>query len=191
MSSSCQIAGLLTPVPSESPAWYAIHTRSRHEKRGAAELERKGFKTFLPLSTEMRQWSDRRMSIEVPLFSCYAFVNIDSSASSRVEVLRTAGVVSFVGGNHRSLPVADAEIESVQMLLANRIGFAHHPFLNIGQKVRIRGGALEGVEGILTRFNGTSRLVISVETIQRSLSITVDGYEVEPVDAKGGRTQLN
>ena len=191
MSSICQIAELLVPVPSANAAWYAIHTRSRHEKRVASELERKGFKTFLPLSTEIRQWSDRRMSVEVPLFSCYAFVNTDSSASSRVEVLRTAGVVSFVGGNHRSLPVADAEIESVQMLLANRVGFAHHPFLNIGQKVRIRGGALQGIEGILTRFNGASRLVISVETIQRSLSITVDGYEVEPVDGKDGRTQLN
>ena len=58
---------------------------------------------------------------------------------------------------------------------------SYHPYLNVGQRVRLRGGALEGIEGILTRFNGSSRLVISVETIQRSLSITVDGCDVEPI----------
>ena len=188
----CQIAESSTPVQVRGASWYAIHTRSRHEKRVVSELERKGIKTFLPLYNEVRQWSDRRMTIQTPLFSCYAFVNIDSSISSRVEVLRTSGVLSFVGGNHRCVPVPDAEIESVHMVLANSVGFAHHPFLAVGQRVRIRGGALEGIEGILTRFNGCNRLVISVETIQRSLSITVDGYEVERVDGgERDRTQLN
>lgn len=184
--SICQVSSMLNEIPVSAGSWYAIHTRARHEKRVASELERKGIRTFLPLWSEMRQWSDRRMMVDIPLFSCYAFVNIDSSMASRVEVLRTAGVLTFVGGNHQCVSIPDSEIESIQMLLANRISFTHHPFLVVGQKVRVRNGALEGVEGILTRFNGNSRLVISVETIQRSLSVTVDGYDVEPVNQYKG-----
>ncbi|HKT24406.1 MAG TPA: UpxY family transcription antiterminator [Terriglobales bacterium] len=179
--SSCQVSTALNLVPLQKTAWYAIHTRSRHEKRVVSELHRRGITTFLPLYSEVRQWSDRRMSVEVPLFSCYAFVNVDFSNSTRVEVLRTAGVLSFVGGNHQSISIADSEIETIQRLLANRVGVSYHPYLNVGQRVRLRGGALEGIEGILTRFNGSSRLVLSVETIQRSLSITVDGCDVEPI----------
>ena len=163
------------------PRWYAIHTRARHEKKVAAELVRKGITTFLPLVTEVHKWSDRNSKVQVPLFSCYAFVNLESSAEARVSVLRVPGVLSFVGDNHGGGVIPDHEIENIQILLARNVPFAAHSFLEIGQRVRVRGGALDGVEGILTRFDGKKRLVLSVETIQRSLSISVEGYEVEPV----------
>ena len=54
--------------------------------------------------------------------------------------------------------------------------------------MRIRGGALDGIEGLLSRFAGSNRLVLSVQTIQRSLSVTVDGYDVEPLESR--RTPL-
>lgn len=182
--SSCHVTPVVEQVSRAHTSWYAVHVRSRHEKRVASELERKGIRAFLPLYREVRQWSDRRMTIETPLFSCYAFVNIDSSVSSRVEVLCTTGVLTFVGGNQKSLSIPDSEIENLQTILHNRVSVDHHPFLAIGQRVRVRGGAMEGIEGILTRVNGSSRLVISVKTIQRSLSIVVDGYRVEPISSR-------
>lgn len=174
-------------VQVESTSWYALHTRSRHEKRVAAELEQKGITAFLPLVSTARRWSDRRMRVDLPLFSCYVFVNIPQAPEIRVAALRTSGVLSFVGGNHRAAPIPNQEITQIQMLLEKKVPFAAHSFLNIGQRVRIRGGALDGIEGILTRFNGNNRLVISVQTIQRSLSITLDGYDVEPL-GQGKRT---
>ena len=163
------------------PRWYAIHIRARHEKKVAKELIRNGITTFLPLVTEVHRWSDRNSKVEVPLFSCYAFVNLESSAEARVSVLRVPGVLSFVGDNHGGGVIPDHEIENIQTLLARNVPFASHTFLEIGQRVRVCGGALDGVEGILTRFDGKKRLVLSVQTIQRSLSISVEGYEVEPV----------
>jgi transcription antitermination factor NusG len=165
----------------DATSWYALHTRSRHEKRVAAELEQKGIAAFLPLISTVRKWSDRKMRVDLPLFSCYVFVNIPRAPEIRVAALRTAGVLSFVGGNQLATPIPNQEIEQIQTLLEKKVPFAAHPFLEIGQRVRIRGGALDGIEGILTRFNGNDRLVISVQTIQRSLFITVDGYDVEPV----------
>lgn len=149
------------------------------------ELEQRGITAFLPLISEVRTWSDRRIKVDVPLFSCYVFVNIPSSSpETRVSVLRTSGVLTFVGGNHLGAPIPTHEIEQIQTIVDKKVPLAAHPFLEIGQRVRIRGGALDGIEGVLSRFNGSSRLVISVQTIQRSLSITVEGYDVEPLEPK-------
>jgi transcription antitermination factor NusG len=179
--SSCLVLQDAPAVTAQATSWYAVHTRSKHEKKVASELERRGVCTFLPLLSEVRKWSDRRMLVELPLFSCYVFVNIAPSPETRVSVLRTSGVLKFVGGNRESPSIPDSEIEHLQTILAKKVPFAPHPFLQVGQRVRIRGGALDGIEGILSQFRGSNRLVVSVQTIQRSISITVDGFDVEPV----------
>lgn len=161
--------------------WYALQTRPRHEKKVASELAQKGVNAFLPLVNDVRQWSDRRVQVELPLFSCYLFVNIMPTAECRVAVLQSYGALSFVGRGKEPIPVPESQIDHVRRLVASRVPFATHPFLEIGQRVRIRGGVLDGIEGILERRKGRDHLVLSVQTIQRSLSLSVEGYEVEPV----------
>jgi transcription antitermination factor NusG len=180
--SSIQFVESVTPqLATRASRWYAIQTRAKHEKKVASELRGTGMDVFLPMLTEIRQWSDRRMSVELPLFSCYLFVNVDSSAEARISVLRAAGVLRFVGGHHEEAAIPDRDIENISILLAKKVPFVSQSFLEIGQRVRIRGGALDGVEGVLTRCNGKHRLALSVDTIQRSLSINVEGYQVEPI----------
>src|SRR5580692_6988046 len=82
-------------IETEAPEWYAVHTVARHEKRVAANFLEKGIFTFLPLLHQIHRWSDRQSKVEVPLFSCYAFVRIVPTAENRVRVLRTPGVVGF------------------------------------------------------------------------------------------------
>jgi transcription antitermination factor NusG len=161
--------------------WYAVHTRSRHEKMVAQQLQNQGFTTFLPLSTELREWSDRQKLIEFPLFPGYAFVQLAYGPEERLRVLRTEGVVNFVGSGGHGIAIPDKQIEHVQTLLANKVPFESHPYLKAGQRVRIRGGALNGTEGILVRQDTDRMLVISVELIQRSLSLRLQGYEIEAV----------
>jgi transcription antitermination factor NusG len=170
-------------LPSEAleQYWYAIHTRAHHEKRVDARLRECNISTFLPLVKQVHRWSDRRKVIDLPLFSCYVFVNIVPSPKSRLIVLRTEGVIGFVGARSEGTPVRDAEIESVRLLLSRGVPFAAYPFLKIGQRVRIRGGSLDGVEGVIVGDKGDRKLVISVELIQRSVAITVEGYDLEPV----------
>jgi len=165
----------------EQPQWYAIHTRPRHEKRTASELEGKGIVTFLPLVTEIHRWSDRRKKVELPLFRGYLFVNIPVSAELRVAVLSTGGVLNFVGAHNQGTSIPESQIEQIRTLLDSKVPFSSHPFLKVGQRVRIRGGCLEGMEGILTAQNGANRLVVSVDGIHRALSISLEGYDVEPV----------
>jgi transcription antitermination factor NusG len=175
------VADNFDPVVTGEPArWYAIQTRPRHEKSAAAELEQKGIVTFLPLLTQIHRWSDRLKKVDLPLFSCYTFVNIVPSPETRVSVLRTNGVVSFVGSHNEGTPIPESQIQDIRTLLANEIPFVAYPFLKVGQRVRIRGGCLDGVEGILIQQNGDRRLVVSVNMIQRSLAVSLEGYDVEP-----------
>jgi len=162
--------------------WYAIRSRSRHEKKIVGQLEKQGIETYLPTVTQVRNWSDRRKLVEMPLFSGYVFVRLAYFSADRLRILRTHGVVNFVGVKGAAVPIPDEQIHDIRTLLANDLPCRSHPFLKIGQRVRVRGGALDGVEGILLAHRDDCNLIISVEVIQRSLSIRIDGYEVEPVN---------
>jgi len=172
------------PGPAETVAccserWYAVQTRARHEKVVVQRFREKGLTTFLPLVTEVRRWSDRQKSIELPLFSCYVFVKIMSTNEDRVRVLRTDSVFDFVGVPRQGTPIPDEQIDAVRTILEERLNWESYPFLKIGQRVRIRSGALDGVEGILVSRDGKRSVVVSVDAVQRSLAVRVEGYEIE------------
>jgi transcription antitermination factor NusG len=170
----------LTPL-FEPTHWYAVQTRARHEKKVAMQLQEKGATTFLPLLTQTRRWSDRRKVLELPLFSCYVFARLAPSMGMRFLALQTRGVLSIVGAHGVGAPIPDKEIEDIQTLLAQNATSSLYPFIKVGQRVRIRGGCLDGVEGILVAEKSDRRLVVSIELIHRSVSVRIDGYEVEPI----------
>lgn len=165
----------------EGPNWYAVHTKARHEKRVAAQFEEKQICTFLPLLRQIHKWSDRREKVEVPMFSCYAFVQMVPTVEERLKVLRTPGVLCFVGCERQGTPIPHEQIESLRTAISEDIPCLPHPFVNAGRRVRIRGGSLDGVEGILVRQGTEQSLVVSVELLHRSVSIRVEGYDVELV----------
>lgn len=160
--------------------WYAVQTRPNHEKKVAAELHEKRINIYLPLITQVHHWSDRRKLVQVPLFPGYVFVRTRLDGRARLAVLNTWGALSFVGTQRDALPIPESQMEDIRTLLTTKVSLSLYPFLKVGQRVRVRGGALDGVEGILVT-NGQRRLVISVESIHRSLSITIEGYDVEPI----------
>lgn len=175
------LAGQAAALPSLAHAqWYAIQTRPRHEKKVTAELNDKCIESYLPLMPQVHHWSDRRKLVQVPLFPGYVFVHTQLDGRARLAVLNIWGALSFVGSQRDARPIPDSQIEDIRTVLTTKLSLSPYPFLKVGQRVRVRGGALDGVEGILIT-NGQRRLVISVESIHRSLSITIEGYDVEPL----------
>lgn len=164
----------------EQPSWYAVRTRPRHEKKVASELQEKGITIYLPLLTQVRRWSDRRKIIQVPLFSCYAFVHSVFDLHLRLVLYGISGALGFVGPNNQGASIPDAQIETIRTVMASNVPLTPYPLLKIGQRVRVRGGSLDGVEGILATKDGR-RLVISVESIHAAFSINLEGYDVEPI----------
>jgi transcription antitermination factor NusG len=169
------------PIQVEAGNWYGLQTRPRHEKIVAQRLEERGVTTFLPLVTEEHRWSDRKKSVQMPLFTCYVFAKFAPNRSERLRVLRVEGVFGLVGAKGEGVPIPDDEISAVRSVVTGQLAWSSHPFLKIGQRVRIRSGALNGLEGVLVSRNGDRSLVISVEAIQRSLAVRVEGYEVEAI----------
>jgi transcription antitermination factor NusG len=191
MAEPCLMAALqqITPriafepveVSPQESLWYAVQTSPRHEKKVANELRLKGIKSFLPLFPEKHQWSDRERVVDVPLFPQYVFVRITADPTARIAVLRTSGVTSFVGARGLGVTIPESQIAAVQSVIEYRLSASPCSFLDVGKRVRIRGGSLDGVQGILLGLKGDETLVISVELIQKSLTISVKGFRVEPV----------
>jgi transcription antitermination factor NusG len=162
------------------PHWYALHTRSQHEKAVATRLESEGIVTFLPVVTEIHRWSDRKKTVQLPLFSCYTFVHMPFVAELWAKVMHVNGVLRFIGFGKQATPIPETQIDAIRTVLKSSAQYTLCPFLKVGQRVRVRGGALDGLEGILTARDGERNLVISVEPIQRSISIRIEDYQVEP-----------
>jgi transcriptional antiterminator NusG len=159
--------------------WCALQTRPRHEKVVKYSLETAGIATFLPVSSQVRLWSDRRKIVEFPLFPGYIFAHTTWSLPARVRVFQTSGVVGFVGPRKEATPIPVQQIDAVRSLIGSQAECRPYPYLTVGQRVRIRNGVLQGLEGILVRVAGDDSLVVSVDLIHRSVAFRLDGYEVE------------
>jgi transcription antitermination factor NusG len=170
---------LLIHVPEIDARWFAVYTNSRHEKCVAKHFGQRQIESFLPLYPKVHYWTKRnRVSLDLPLFPNYVFVHI--TLQQRASVLAVPGVVGMVGRGHIPAPLPDAEIESLRTAL--KLGkIEPHPYLVAGVRVRIKAGAMEGIEGILLRKKNEVRVVLTLDLIQRSVVVEVDADDVEPV----------
>jgi transcriptional antiterminator NusG len=164
----------------EQPNWYAIQTRSRHEKVVRDQLDAKSITHLLPLWRKRSIWKDRVKFVDVPLFSGYIFGYF--ALQDRITVLETVGVARLVGINGKAVPIPDEQIAAVRTLMEHRLPCSPYPYLVEGMRVRIKSGLLAGAEGILIAKKQRHRLVISVDLIQQAVAVDVDSAEVEPLD---------
>lgn len=153
-------------------SWFAVYTRSRHEKKVAEGLKDKSIEVFLPLRSVIHRWKDRRKEVQLPLFSGYVFVKIP--LEQRLPVLQTAGVVSLVGNGSDPIAIPDDQIDSIQRLVDCGIRYDPYPYLKEGMRVLIKSGPLKGMEGVLIEKRKKHLLVLSVDLIQQSAVLQVD-----------------
>jgi transcription antitermination factor NusG len=164
---------------SNSSCWFALQIRSRWEGTTAGLLRGKGLETLLPTYTTKRKWSDRFKVVESPLFPGYIFCRFD--VHNRLPVLITPGVISVVGRGKTPIAVDDAEILSIQAAIGSGIRMEPWPYVEIGERVRIKDDVLNGMEGILTSFKGSHRVVISVTLLRRSVALDIDRSRITPL----------
>ena len=166
---------------SGSPAWCALYTVPRHEKRVALQLGRHSIDYFLPLYATVHRWKNKRARLELPLFPSYVFVRVPRER--RVEVLQVPGVhylVSFAG---QAVELPDGEIEVLRNALSSRLKVTPQPYPSVGRRVRVKTGPLQGSEGILLRHKNNFRVVLSIDLIMRSIAVDVDLADLETVAA--------
>ena len=176
----CQTSQRVETWTSHVPVhWYAVHTRARHERAIKHKLEAQGVETLLPAFREVHRWSDRRKTIELPVFACYLFVHAALTNHEQAKIAYTDGILRIVGSGATPTAIPDEQIETIQRLVAGGAEISSYPFMKVGQRVRIRGGALEGIEGIILSQKDQT-LIVSIDAIQRSLAVRLSGYDLEP-----------
>ena len=163
--------------------WWAVYTRHQHEKVVAEMLSTKGFEVFLPLYESTRRWKDRTMQLSLPLFPCYVFVR--GAFDRKLQIMTTPGIHMILYRGEQVATIPDQEIEAIQRVVQGQCAVEPHPFLKCGMRVRVIRGALEGVEGILTRKKNLFRLVLSVDMLAQSVSVEVHASDVEPCSVPG------
>jgi transcription antitermination factor NusG len=173
----------MIPPPLEgaapAPRWYAVHTRSRHERKVRDELAKLEREVFLP---EYRAWShrqDRRKQILKALFPGYLFVRLELTPERRLAILQADSVVRIVGAGRHPQSVPDHQVESIRLLLASGRDAGPHPALQPGHLVQVMEGPLRGVIG---RIEGERkrRIVVSVELLGRAVSATLEQEALVP-----------
>lgn len=163
----------------EGKLWYALHVRTRFEKVVARNLQGKGYEEFLPLYRRTSQWSDRKKEIELPLFPGYVFCRFN--ALQRMPILTIPGVNAVVGIGKTLMPVEERELNAIRAVLQSDTYCEPWPFLEVGQRVSVTRGPLEGTEGIVTMLKNKCRLVISVNLLQRSVAAEIDRDCLKPI----------
>src|SRR6266436_1290895 len=172
-------------APNVFANWFAAYTNSHHEKRVASHFAERQIESFLPLYATLHRWKNRcEVDLDLPLFPNYVFVHIDPR--DRVRVLEVPGVLSLVGFGRTLAPLSDSEIEALRSCMGQR-RIEPHPYLVIGERVRIKAGPMTGMEGVLVRKKSNFRVVLALDVIMQCVAVEVDADDLEPASQYAGR----
>lgn len=173
--------GTLPPFDSFLPQWFVLFVRTNQEKTTASRLDHLQIEHFLPCFRSLRQWKDRRVTLEVPLFPGYVFVHLPHA--ERMRVLTLPNALYFVGSGNSPAVLSDEEIVWIGRGLQSGNAVPHE-CLSEGQRVVITSGALAGLKGILVRKVNNTRVVVSLDSIGRAFAVEVDLESVRALESR-------
>ena len=179
------VASEIFPAESEAGSgtedWHALQTRASRERKVCTQVLGKGREAYVPVTRQRRRWSDRMQTIEVALFPGYVFVRSGFSCREKLAILQTSSVYGFVTFDKTLARIPDQQIRDLRRIEEQNGPWAPYQFLKAGQRVRIRGGCLDGLEGIFVAEGTGKKLVISIVPMQRSIAVSMDDYDFEVV----------
>jgi transcriptional antiterminator NusG len=162
------------------PAWYVLHTRSRFESKVLDQLEKKSKTVFLPKLRVQSRRKDRRQMIRIPLFPGYIFVQTDMEPVERLDILKTVGVVKFIGNRSGPVPVADATIDSLKIMVTAEESIHTGHRMKKGDRVVVINGPFTGVIGQFVSYKGSHRVVVHIDALGQYAAVEVDKADIEP-----------
>ncbi len=159
--------------PEKEIRWYAIYTRPRSEKKVDELLSKNGFNTYLPLITTMRQWTDRKKKVQLPLISSYVFVN--TNRNNLNDILPFNGVVRILKHLGKPAIIKDYEIENLRILLEDteKITFIRDIHLKKGDSIYVEKGVFKGLNAECIKFNGKHRIIVRIEALGDIIEVNI------------------
>lgn len=160
--------------------WHVLYTRPRFEKKIYEQLLQKHIESYLPIQKIVKRWSDRKKTVEEPLFTSYVFVHTDEK--ERLATLQTVGVVRCVSFGGKVAIVPDIQIENLKRMLGEGKPVEVYPTIPVGARVKIARGPLYGIEGVLADIRGSKRFALTIDVLRRSVLIDIGADSVEALD---------
>ena len=162
-----------------TPAWYALHTRSRFENVVNEGLAKKTLDVFLPKITVKSRRRDRHKMIRVPLFPGYVFVRTDLNPVEHIEILKTTGAVKLIGSGQKPVAIPDATIDSLKIMVATDGDIITGTRFRKGDRVMVVSGPFAGVTGIFVSYRGDDRVIVNIEALGQFAAVNVGVEDVE------------
>lgn len=164
--------------------WHALYVRSRAEKKVLAQLEDLGIQAYLPLISQVKQWSDRRKKVEEPLFKSYVFVY--SNAKEYITILNVFGVLKFVTFEHEAVIVPENQILAIKKFVQDYDRGEEYKLLNDqdlkeGQMVRIITGPMKNLTGRLQTIENKRHLIVYIDVVGQYIPVHISRSKVEPI----------
>ena len=161
----------------EKRNWYAVYTRSRSEKKVAEYMLDEGYNAYLPLIKTLRQWSDRKKKVEIPLISSYVFVNV--SEREYYDVLNIEGAVCYVTFEGKAAPIRNSEIEALKMAVDGNMNIELvNEVIKTGQKVKVITGPMKGAEGEYLETVHKTNFIICMSNINFTLKVEINASDI-------------
>ena len=158
--------------------WYALYTKSRAEKKVLEQLTNMGIEAYLPIKKTLRQWSDRKKWVEMPVINSYIFVNIPPEDYNRVFEAR--GIVSYVSEKGKAAIIPNHEIEAMRRTINNQLTFdIETSRLKKGETITVTSGPLEGIKGEVLEIRGAKKLILRISHIGYTLVVDLNEAEIE------------
>ena len=159
--------------------WIAIYTKPRHEKTVLSQFEEKGIDSYLPLIRQKHRWSDRMKWVETPIFKSYIFACID--LKDNLEVLQTRGVNHIVKFHNAIAVIPEIQINNLKKMIVG--GFDPYPsdYFVKGDEVKVVGGPLRGLNGIVSRNDTPDKLIIKIDAIQHAVAVQIESKYLKSV----------
>ena len=164
---------------SEQLKWYVAYTYPKAERKVQRKVASIGVESFLPVSKVVRQWSDRKKKLEMPVFPNYIFIR--ATPHERHQTLNIRELVRFVSFEGNPVTISDKEIESIKTVLSMDTKISNERFHQVGTKVQITSGGFAGATGILVRKEGKQRLLVQLEALQQAFSVSLPAGCVKEV----------
>lgn len=162
--------------------WHVLYTFPKAERQVAAQITGMGYESFLPLCKVARQWSDRIVKLDVPLFPNYVFAKVDGT--SRYSLSSIKGFVNFVRLGQEIAIMKDAEICLIRDLLQHDSSITSENYFEKGDPVRITKGQFRGIEGVVVQSGSSRRLLVRIEKLERAFSINLSADMVECLERR-------
>jgi transcriptional antiterminator RfaH len=152
--------------------WYPVYTNARAEKKAYQALINKGIDAYLPLSRQLKQWSDRKKWVEGPFIKSYLFVHINEH--EQTEVLMTKGVARFIYFSNKIASMPDRQIDELKLLMASPYELEiTEDDLQPGEKIVIKAGPLKGLSGEIIAYRSQRQLILRLESLGCSIIVHV------------------